>query len=74
MTNSARRHQKSPSFHKTNSDESCSVDMSDSDVSSQSKSTRNSRRTSSKKLKRATTAEVKQVFTYYNRCLHCFKR
>ncbi|XP_048562463.1 uncharacterized protein LOC125543231 isoform X3 [Triticum urartu] len=64
MTNSARRRRKSPSFHKTNSDESCSVDMSDSDVSSQSKSTRNSRRTSSKKLKRAATAEVKQTINW----------
>ncbi|KAM3371206.1 hypothetical protein ACQJBY_018534 [Aegilops geniculata] len=60
MTNSVRRRWKSPSFHRTNSDEGGSLDMSDSDVSSQSKSTRNSRRTSPKKLK----CEIKQSINW----------
>ncbi|XP_037446502.1 uncharacterized protein LOC119316309 [Triticum dicoccoides] len=60
MTNSVRRRRKSPSFQRTNSDEGGSLDMSDSDVSSQSKSTRNSRRTSPKKLK----SEIKQSINW----------
>ncbi|XP_044352024.1 uncharacterized protein [Triticum aestivum] len=64
MTNSARGRRKSLSFQRTNSDEGGSLDMSDSDVSSQSKSTRNSRRTSPKKLKRAATSEIKQSINW----------